>query len=218
MLDEEPIIRKATFIVKPGLQYTFDVNETTRIADLKKVLILAAHLIKKTFRIFGYQDDKDYTDMDEQKLSVLFPEQEEVIFKLFIDEELKGLGASSMELPDNEFCSLHKYKYKNLYCFDCKESLCLECIKENKSHQNHYVMEKCDYLTNSQILAERLFLDAKELQRDYSNIAASEEVHKYYQTLIQLQKFQKLKDDINCKTQSGKKRVTSAVTSSTRLS
>ena len=190
-------IRKVTFIVKDQLQYTFDVNSTTTISELKRLLILGAHLMKKSFRIYGYHDNKDYTDMDKDLMSSLFPNMQQVIFKLRIMEDHKGFGASTMELPDSKFCRYHQYNYNNLYCYNCNLSLCLECLKLNNLHENHYVIEKCEYLTNSQILAERLFLNCKYFQMDSNSYKITDSIKKYSQTLIQLKKFEKLKADIS---------------------
>ena len=197
MIETNPVIKKATFILPNSLKYTFDVNETTTMFDLKKVLTIAAHLGKNTFRIFGQADNKDYTECDGDRLSFLFPTIPEVVFIIKTFESKKGLTASSMKLPDDEFCNIHKYKYKTLYCFNCQESLCLECFGKQVEHSNHYVLEKYDYLASSDVLVKRAFESNMDFKKTANDFKVNDKTIIYYKNLCNLQKFKKLKDMIS---------------------
>ncbi|MCQ2817363.1 MAG: hypothetical protein MJ252_08880 [archaeon] len=189
MLDPSPILRKVTFRLSQGLQYTFDINDTTTVGDMKRLLVIAAHLIKRSFRIFAVHDDKEYTDYDEDRMKALFPNMTEVIFRVDIDEMSKGLAASEMQLPDNEFCPRHKYKYMTFYCYDCKMSLCLDCLGEDNLHEKHRIIEKCDYLSSSKILVDRLMFINGLSTASTTTYSANAEISNYYKTMFDQHKF-----------------------------
>ena len=159
-----PKIIKTIFILDKDRRYSFDVNQNVSIRSIKKMITAAANLDKTQLRIF--HEGVEYTKKDEDTLDFLFPSLDIIIFDL-------SISASS---PDNydelisvklneEYCPLHFSKYPYFYCYDCKKSICSQCVFSD-AHKGHDYIEKYDYLQSGKNLVSKLFKDLKDIQFD----------------------------------------------------
>ena len=157
------LIRQAIFEVTKDNLYSFDVDETTTIHELKKILSNAAHLRKGSFRI--YHNDKDFTyDYDNQKIKDIFPNDQKIYFRLFLIQNFKEEEDYTIKIDANSPCSIHEGKYLIFYCYTCKKSICKNCFDE--SHKTHDVKEKYDYLAPTKLLIDRIFSDSLNYYAD----------------------------------------------------
>ena len=76
-----PKIIKAVFIVDKDRRYSFDVNQTITIANLKKIIIAAAAL-GKGLKLF--HEGREYTHNDPDTLEYLFPNLDVVVFDITV--------------------------------------------------------------------------------------------------------------------------------------
>jgi len=184
-----PKIVKAIFIVDKNRRYSFDVNQTTKIHYLKKIIIAAAAL-GHNLRLF--HEGQEYTDNESDSLLDLFPDLDVIIFDLELSyeniEELDDI--IKLKLTD-KYCPLHFAKYPYFYCHTCKKSICSECAKSG-AHKNHDVKEKYDYLQSSQNLVKNIFGnvgDWKVGQEDEYYLKLKDKIHfKYFDSLIKMLK------------------------------
>ena len=65
MFQQSLLIRNIIFQTQNNKQYSIQVDETTNMKELKKILLYAAHLIKNSFKI--YHNDIDYTNKFDDK-------------------------------------------------------------------------------------------------------------------------------------------------------
>ena len=154
-----PKIIKAVFIVDKDRRYSFDVNQTITIANLKK-MITAAAALGKGLKLF--HEGREYTNQDADTLEFLFPTLNVVVFDLSISydsiDELDELIKLKLTY---KYCPIHYSKYPYFYCYDCGKSICSECVKSGV-HNNHDFKEKYDYLQSSHNLVQQLFKNLNE--------------------------------------------------------
>ena len=154
-----PKIIKAVFIVDKDRRYSFDVNQTITIASLKKIIIAAAAL-GKGLKLF--HEGKEYTHYDADTLQFLFPTLDVIIFDISVSydsiDELDELIKLKLSY---KYCPIHYSKYPYFYCYDCRKSICSECVKSG-AHNGHDFKEKYDYLISSHNLVQELFKNLNE--------------------------------------------------------
>lgn len=154
---ELPRIRQVTFTLDKNANYKFDVNSTTTIKGLKRMITVAANLSKHGLRIFS--GGKEYTEEEEESLNSLFPEKQQVEFSIKVDvaASLLELNESKIKLRLGANCPEHDHKFLYFYCYDCNKSICSLC--NQGVHKQHSVIEKYDYLQSSKHLVDVIFQD-----------------------------------------------------------
>ena len=154
-----PNIIKAIFIVDKDRRYSFDVNQTITISNLKKIITAAAAL-GKGLKLF--HEGKEYTNNDLDTLQSLFPTLNVVVFDLSVSydsiDELDELIKLKLTY---KYCPIHFSKYPYFYCYNCGKSICSECVKSGL-HNHHDFKEKYDYLQSSHNLVQQLFKNLNE--------------------------------------------------------
>ena len=154
-----PKIVKAIFIVDKDRRYSFDVNQTITISNLKKIITAAAAL-GKGFKLF--HEGTEYTHNDPDSLDFLFPNLNVVVFDLSIDyNSIDDLDELIKLKLTYKYCPIHYSKYPYFYCYNCGKSICSECVKSGL-HNNHNFKEKYDYLQSSHNLVQQLFRNLNE--------------------------------------------------------
>ena len=164
MEEEDTIIIQVIFKFEDGRLYNFDVDRTTTLYEVKKILTNAAHILKNSFTLY-HEGQEISKENDQYSLLKLFPSQSAKKIEFYIK-----MKKSSEEVDENEHekilvkynirqpCKEHIGKFLVLYCLSCKKSICNECFSE--SHNNHEVEEKADYLMPAKILMERIFANS----------------------------------------------------------
>ena len=155
LLNQPKLIRQTIFKISNETKYQFDIDETTTLYELKKILCHAAHLKKGYFNV--YHNDEDYTyNYDDQTILDLFPDEQTIYFTLlktnYEEEDF------SIKIDTYSPCEIHKDKFLIFYCFTCKKSICKICFEEN--HKDHNVKEKFDYLAPTKLIIDRIFSDS----------------------------------------------------------
>ena len=193
---ELPKIIKVCFILDKNRKYYFDINQNISINQLKKMLISAANLTNQKIKLFN--KEIDYTNEDLLTLDKLFPNSNYIEFFVQIlnnnnnekEEELNDL----INLKLKNFCSIHEGKYPYFYCYDCKKSICSECVKINE-HFGHQIKEKYDYFRKSKVLIENIFSDlnnvlekSKNLNKEFINDLIGKIKNNFKENLIDLVK------------------------------
>ena len=189
MISQTNFIRNTIFQIENGKQYSIEVDEITKMKELKKILSYAAHLIKNSFQI--YHNDIDYTNnYDDQSLFELFPKKQTIFFNLIIndiqEEEI------SLKVNNNLTCMNHPEKFLVFYCFTCQKSICKICLDLN--HQEHDIKEKYDYLAPSSFLINKIFHDSILLLVDekYDSTNLANDLKKKVKTVLFTQLYQML--------------------------
>ena len=184
-----PKIVKAIFIIDKDRRYSFDVNQTINIHNLKKMIIAAAFL-GKNLRIF--HEGQEYTNNDFDSLLDLFPELTTIIFDVELSYENIEEYDDIIKLKlSDKYCPSHFAKYPYFYCHTCKKSICSECAKSGM-HNGHDVKEKYDYLQSSQNLVKNIFGNVRDMgvgQEDKYYLELKDKIKfKYFDSLIKMLK------------------------------
>ena len=166
MEEEEQIkIRKIITTVDDEKTYSIDVDENITFYEFKKILAGSAHLLKNCFRVF-YKEQEYTNEYDDNRIQEMFPNLDPVPLRIFSnldineDEEELISVIFNITVP----CEIHMEKYKMLYCFTCKKSICFECFQEG--HREHKVEEKADYLAPAQLLMSKIFANSSLYKAD----------------------------------------------------
>ena len=155
MNQQSKLIRNVIFHIQNDKQYSIQVDETTNMSELKKILLYAAHLNKNSFKI--YHNDIDYTNnYNDETLFELFPNEETIFFTLIINDIQEE--ETLIKVNNNLTCMIHPEKFQVFYCFTCQKSICKNCLDLN--HQGHNVKEKYDYLAPANFLINKIFHDS----------------------------------------------------------
>jgi hypothetical protein len=153
LMDLEPNIVKAQFIVTNSRIYTLEFDQNIEFRELKEMIRVAAHLKKNNFRLFC--EGEECTQYNEETYETIFPDQKLVVFTL-----QKGEGEvfdeTELLIQINSPCPQHKEKFLMFYCFDCGTSICSECFT-NGIHKGHHIQDKCYYLLPSKFLVQKMF-------------------------------------------------------------
>jgi len=114
---------------------------------------VVAHLKKNNFRLFC--EGEEYTNYSEETFESILPNKKLVVFTL-----QKGEGEASDEIEFlikmDSLCPQHKEKFLRFYCFNCDNSICIECFTKG-IHKGHRIQDKCYYLLPSKFLVEKMF-------------------------------------------------------------
>ena len=153
IMDSEPNIVKAKFIVTNTRIYTLEFDQNIQMKELKTMIKVAAHLSKNNFRLFC--DYQECTQYNEETFESIFPNQNYVVFRI-----QKGEGEvfdeAELLLQLDSQCPYHAEKFLLFYCFDCNCSICCDCFTIG-THKGHHIQDKCYYLLPSKFLVEKLF-------------------------------------------------------------
>jgi len=141
-----------------GEEYNFDANSNITIRQVKSILKALTGL-KQEIRVFN--EFADFTE-SEDNINVLFPGEKRV--ELFIGGEIEEHDDDKTQIFINtgKFCDKHHSKFPYFYCFDCKCSVCPDCIISNE-HKNHKIEDKHDFLQNSINVLTGFFNDGSEV-------------------------------------------------------
>lgn len=174
-------IKQVTFTLENSLVYSFDVKAVITFHYLKKMIASAAQLPKNTFKIINI--DHDYTDMDDEILEEYFPNDQSIHFTVIIPQAqlIPQAHESLIKLHLKMNCPLHSNKYLSYYCYKCNKSICSLCV-QSIEHNNHQMIEKCDYLQSSKHLIDTIFHDILS-QTDISKISFSSKAECFQTTL-----------------------------------
>jgi len=168
MEEEEVKIRKIiTTIENEKKSYSIDVDESTTFYDFKKILSGAAHLLKNTFSL--YHEGQEYTnEYDDNTIKEIFPDLETINLKIKTNNDIYEYEDEliSVKLNINIPCEKHIGKFKLLYCFTCKKSICTDCLNLKQEHTTHHIEEKADYLAPAQLLMNNIFKNANIYKPD----------------------------------------------------
>ena len=153
MMEMEPDLARAQFIIKTFRVYTLEFDQNIQMKELKKMIQIAAHLKNSNFKLF--YNTQEYAQYNEETFESLFPNEHLVAFNL---EEGEGeeFDESEVLLQINSPCDEHSEKFLLFYCFDCGCSICSECFTHG-SHKGHHIQDKCYYLLPSKFLVQKLF-------------------------------------------------------------
>ncbi len=137
-------------------EYETEILSRLKIKNLKRILISMANLANRKFQLM--QNGAEISDsQNDLKVEELFPNRNEVLFQV-IEKDYKRPGDNDKVLvKQGPHCSEHNYKYVYFFCYTCNKSICSQCVKNN--HYNHSILDKHDYLQNSQFLIDSLFND-----------------------------------------------------------
>jgi len=125
--------------------------------------LLAANLTYKNLQMVN--KDKDYNEFENFTIQQLFPEEKVIEFTIKILPEVET--PIPIKLRQGTSCINHKYKFPYFYCYDCKVSICSLCV-QSKEHLNHKLLDKHDYVQNTDVIVETLFNDFKGLLTELS--------------------------------------------------
>jgi len=151
-------IYQVIFKLNEEISYTFDVDEYITFHSLKCILSHALRIPKNSFQIFHIQTNKEYTNYENETLDYLFPNIKKIYFKLNIDYNKLYINEDfNIKLEQTE-CLLHN-KFQTFYCFDCKKSICYDCLQKN--HLSHKYVEKYNILAPANIIINDIFKDKK---------------------------------------------------------
>jgi hypothetical protein len=153
IIDMEPNIVKAKFIVTNIRIYTLEFDQNIQMKELKTIIQVAAHLKKNNFLLFC--EGQEYTQYHEETFESLFPNQNSVVFTI-IKGEGEVLEEAELLLQINSPCPHHPERFLLFHCFDCNCSICNDCFMIG-THKGHQIQDKCYYLLPSKFLVERMF-------------------------------------------------------------
>ena len=153
LMDIEPNIVKAQFIVTNSRIYTLEFDQNIEFRELKTMIQVAAHLKKNNFRLFC--DGDEYTNYSEETFESIFTDKKLVVFTLQKGEG-EAFDETELLLQINSPCPDHKEKFLMFYCFDCGNSICSECFSKGV-HKGHHIQDKCYYLLPSKFLVQKMF-------------------------------------------------------------
>ena len=153
LMEYEPNIVKAQFIVSNSRIYTLEFDQNIEFRELKTMIQVAAHLKKNNFRLFC--DSDEYTNYNEETFESIFPDKKLVVFSLQKGEG-EDFDETELLIQINSPCPEHKEKFLMFYCFDCGSSICSECFTVGK-HKGHHIQDKCYYLLPSKFLVQKMF-------------------------------------------------------------
>ena len=166
MEENEMLIIRVIFKFEDGCLYESQLDNTTTIYEVKKIISNSAHILKNSFTM--QHKNQDYTnEYDVQTLQELFPNDEiiEFLIKMKQNEELNEENDFiSIKSCKKEPCNEHMDKFLVLYCFTCSKSICSECF--TISHNKHEVENKANYLKPAKILMEKIFANSFMFKRD----------------------------------------------------
>ena len=94
-------IRQVLFVIDKNRTYKFDVNQTTTIKGLKRIISVAANLGKVGLKIF--HRGVEYSEEEDSTLSELFPDQQLTEFTISISKVSLYDSESKIKLKSTLF-------------------------------------------------------------------------------------------------------------------
>jgi len=157
-------IRQVIFNLDKHNPLKYDVNQSIKIRDLKKIIETAIQIQRNDIKLF--HNNVSYTEKDDSRLENLFPSLQTIEFLTVIEPKKEKISSIqekeiSLKLKLGEYCESHLYKYPCFFCFDCNKSFCSICNLEN-IHDGHETIEKYDYLQNPEEIVNRIFAKSTE--------------------------------------------------------
>ena len=153
---EQPLIRKAQFILPNERIYTLEFDNNIQMQELKLMIQKAAHIKRRNFHLFS--NGEEYTQYNTEIFGSLFPNQDLVIFTLELGKDDDNILENELILQTNSACNLHPDKFLLYYCFTCGNSICSDCFNIG-THKNHIIQDKCFYLLPSKYLVDKIFIN-----------------------------------------------------------
>ena len=194
-----PKTKQITFNFPDKQCYNFIVNSQITFHTLKKMLSSASNIPKSNLKF--YLKNEEITFKNEiSTLEEIFPLESNINLNILIENKkktfLKNKNNNFININLNKYCQFHYGKYSYFYCYNCKKSLCSECLKNNK-HINHNLKEKYDYLEDSKILIEKI-INKKIIFNNENNFFSIEnEINEEFENLIKIiKKFKKFYLDL----------------------
>lgn len=137
-------------------EYETEILSKLKIKNLKRILISMANIANRKFQLV--QNGSEITEsQNECKVEELFPNKNEVLFQVIEKDFKKPEDNEKVLVKQGAHCSEHNYKYVYFFCYTCNKSICSQCVKNN--HYDHSIIDKHDYLQNSEFLINSLFQD-----------------------------------------------------------
>ena len=171
---EQPLIRKAQFILPNERIYTLEFDNNIQMQELKLMIQKAAHLKRRNFHLFS--NGEEYTQYNTEIFGSLFPNQDLVIFTLELGKDDENILENELILQTNSACNLHPDKFLLYYCFTCGNSICSDCFNIG-THKNHIIQDKCFYLLPSKYLVDKIFINWS--QKPYEDFNISEDLSEF---------------------------------------
>ena len=171
---EQPLIRKAQFILPNERIYTLEFDNNIQMQELKLMIQKAAHLKRRNFHLFS--NGEEYTQNNTEIFGSLFPNQDLVIFTLELGKDDDNILENELILQTNSACNLHPDKFLLYYCFTCGNSICSDCFNIG-THKNHIIQDKCFYLLPSKYLVDKIFINWS--QKPYEDFNISEDLSEF---------------------------------------
>jgi hypothetical protein len=171
---EQPLIRKAQFILPNERIYTLEFDNNIQMQELKLMIQKAAHLKRRNFLLFS--NGEEYTQYNTEIFGSLFPNQDLVIFTLELGKDDDNILENELILQTNSACNLHPDKFLLYYCFTCGNSICSDCFNIG-THKNHIIQDKCFYLLPSKYLVDKIFINWT--QKPYEDFNISEDLSEF---------------------------------------
>ena len=163
-MSETSRIRQLVILIDNKV-YKFDVNSQISLKNLRKIVSAAANIGHKVFKF--YQNNKEINAPDITTIDKLFPKDKIIEINVCSIKEI-GPEPISINIKQGLSCKLHLYKFPYMYCYNCSISICSMCV-QSEEHINHNIIDKHDYLQNSEILVTNIFQDMKKLFSTISN-------------------------------------------------
>ena len=171
---EQPLIRKAQFILPNERIYTLEFDNNIQMQELKLMIQKAAHIKRRNFHLFS--NGEEYTQYNTEIFGSLFPNQDLVIFTLELGKDDDNILENELILQTNSACNLHPDKFLLYYCFTCGNSICSDCFNIG-THKNHIIQDKCFYLLPSKYLVDKIFINWS--QKPYEDFNISEDLSEF---------------------------------------
>ena len=171
---EQPLIRKAQFILPNERIYTLEFDNNIQMQELKLMIQKAAHLKRRNFHLFS--NGEEYIQYNTEIFGSLFPNQDLVIFTLELGKDDDNILENELILQTNSACNLHPDKFLLYYCFTCGNSICSDCFNIG-THKNHIIQDKCFYLLPSKYLVDKIFINWS--QKPYEDFNISEDLSEF---------------------------------------
>ena len=171
---EQPLIRKAQFILPNERIYTLEFDNNIQMQELKLMIQKAAHLKRRNFHLFS--NGEEYIQYNTEIFGSLFPNQDLVIFTLELGKDDDNILENELILQTNSACNLHPDKFLLYYCFTCGNSICSDCFNIG-THKNHIIQDKCYYLLPSKYLVDKIFINWS--QKPYEDFNISEDLSEF---------------------------------------
>ena len=152
-IKDVPLIRKTITYIPGGHSYDIDLNGTLQLMYLHRLVSYAACIPKENFKLIGYDDQKDYTELEEQCINEIFPNNEVLKFKIEETENYQEPVKDFITIQFSNYCTKHQTKYLTFFCYDCNQSLCTRC-KDEQIHKTHKIIEKIDYINEASVLVK----------------------------------------------------------------